>query len=48
MQIRCNMCGSYFDEKFIVFDVETEEERCPLCHRIGYLQDIQEEDNKKE
>lgn len=42
-RVQCTMCESEFDEKYIVLigDVEKDpKEQCPLCKKVGYLEDL--------
>ena len=43
MRVRCNNCMSIFDETYIETDPATGRESCPVCGRIGYLMDMDEE-----
>jgi hypothetical protein len=43
-RVRCNWCGSVFDEEHI--KVRDDIEYCPVCGDSGYLMDLSEEESK--
>lgn len=41
--VRCNWCMKEFHESDILYNAETEIERCPFCGKIGCLMDLDDE-----
>ena len=48
MRVRCNWCMKEFRESDILYDEETEIERCPFCGESEYLMDLDDENENDE
>ena len=43
MRVRCNWCGEEFNESEILYNEESDIERCPFCGDGKHLMDLDDE-----